>query len=90
MSLVINAFAVIWGIAGMTVSNQRLIRETESRPITSIVRQRYLRLYGHVARYPVALPAYRVISEEITQSGEVQRVAYKVGGWDKSMFPAWS
>ena len=44
------------------VSNQRLLRETDSRPITSIVRQRQLRLYGHVARYPEADPACRVIS----------------------------
>ena len=44
------------------VSNQRLLRETESRPITSIVCQRQLRLYGHVARYPEADPAHRVVS----------------------------
>ena len=45
------------------VSNQRLLRETESRPITSIVHQRQLRLYAHVARFPEADPASRVISE---------------------------
>ena len=44
------------------VSNQQLFRETDSRPISSIVRQRQLRLYGHVARYPEANPAYRVVS----------------------------
>ena len=44
------------------VSNEWLYRETDSRPITSIVRQRQLRLYGHVARYPEADPACRVIS----------------------------
>ena len=49
MSLAINAFAESWGITGMTVSNQRLLRETESKSITSIVRQRQLWLYGHVA-----------------------------------------
>ena len=43
-------------------SNQRLFRETDSRPITSIVCQRQLRLYGHVARYPEADPACRVVS----------------------------
>ena len=43
------------------VSNQRLFRETDSRPITSIVRQRQLRLYGHVARYLEADPACRVV-----------------------------
>ena len=45
------------------VLNQRLIRVTDSRPITSIVCQRQLRLYGHMARYPEANPAYRVVSE---------------------------
>ena len=44
------------------VSNQRLLRETESRPITSIVCQRQLRLYGHVTRYPEADSAHRVVS----------------------------
>ena len=45
------------------VSNQRLLHETGSRPITSIVRQRQLRLLGHVARYPEVDPAFRVVSE---------------------------
>ena len=45
------------------VSDQRLFRWTDSGPITSIVRQRQLRFYGHVARYPEADPAYRVVSE---------------------------
>ncbi|KAG0710593.1 putative uncharacterized transposon-derived protein F52C9.6 [Chionoecetes opilio] len=44
------------------VSNQRLYREAESRPITCIVRQRQLRLYGHVARYPETDPSHRVVS----------------------------
>ena len=44
------------------VSLQRLFRETDSRPITSMVRQRQLRLYGYVARYPEADLAYRVVS----------------------------
>ena len=44
------------------VSNQRLLRETDSRPITCIVRERQLRLYGHVARYPEVDPAHRVVS----------------------------
>ena len=45
------------------VSNQQLLCETESRPITSIVRQHQLHLYGHVARYPEADPACQVVSE---------------------------
>ena len=44
------------------VSNQRLLRETDSRHVTSIVRQRQLRLYGHVARLSEADPAYQVLT----------------------------
>ncbi len=44
------------------VSNQRLLHETESRPVTSIVRESQLRLYGHVARLPDVDPAHRVLS----------------------------
>ena len=62
MSLVLGAFAGSWDTAGMTMSSQQLFPETDSRPITSIVRQRQLRLYGHVARYPEADPACRVVS----------------------------
>ena len=45
------------------VSNQRLFCETDSRPVTSIVRQRQLRLYGHAVCYLEADPTYRVVSE---------------------------
>ena len=45
------------------VTNQRLLREAESRPITCLVRQRQLQLYGHVARLPEVDPAHRVVSE---------------------------
>ncbi len=46
----------------MTVSNQRLFHETASGSVTSIVRERQLRLYGHVARLPDVDPAHRVLS----------------------------
>ncbi len=42
------------------VSNHRLLRETDSRPIICIVRERQLRVHGHVARYPEVDPAHRV------------------------------
>ena len=45
------------------VSNQRLLRETESRSIITIVRLRQLRPYGHMACYPEADSAPRVIFE---------------------------
>ncbi len=44
------------------VSNQRLLHETESRPITSIVSEYQLRLYGHMPRLPDVDPAHRVLS----------------------------
>ena len=44
------------------VSNERLLRETDSRHVTSIICERQLRLYGHVARFPEIDPAHRVIS----------------------------
>ncbi len=61
MSLVSSAFAESWGIAG-TLSNQRLLHETGSRSVTSIVRERQLRLYGQVARLTDVDPAHRVLS----------------------------
>ncbi len=45
------------------VTNQRLLSETGSRPIVCTIRQRQLRLYGHVARFPEADPAYRAVFE---------------------------
>ena len=45
------------------VSNQQLFRETDSRPITTIVHQQKLRLYGHVAHFMETDPAYQVVSE---------------------------
>ena len=80
MPLVINALAVSWGIAGMAVSNQRLLHETESRPITSTVRQ--LWVYWHVARYPEADPVCWAVSE---RGGGGQGDAHKVCGLGKSM-----
>ena len=44
------------------VSNQRLLRETQMRFVTCIVRERQLRLYGHVARFPDADPAHQILS----------------------------
>ncbi len=44
------------------VSNQRLLHETGSRSVTSIVRERQLRLYGHMARLSDIDLAHRVLS----------------------------
>ena len=44
------------------VSNERLLRETQMRFVTCIVREHQLRLYGHVARFPDADPAHQILS----------------------------
>ena len=44
------------------VSNKRLLRETQMRFVTCIVRERQLRLYGHVAHFPDADPAHQILS----------------------------
>ena len=44
------------------VSNERLLRETQMRFVTCIVRERQLRLYGHVASFPDADPAHQILS----------------------------
>ena len=72
------------------VSNQRLFREIDSRPITSIVRQRQLRLYGHVARYSEPIPACRVASVMTTQLEGGQGDAHRTLGCGKLMPPAGS
>ena len=44
------------------VSKERLLRETQMIFVTCIVRERQLRLYGHVARFPDADPAHQILS----------------------------
>ncbi len=62
MPFITDTFAESWGVGGMNLSYERLLHETDSRPITCIVSQRQLRLYGHVARYPYVDHAHRVVS----------------------------
>ena len=45
------------------VSNERLLRETKIRFVFCIVRERQLRLYGHVARFPDIDLAQHSLSE---------------------------
>ena len=49
------------------VSNERLLRKTQIRFVTCIVRERQLRLYGHVARFPDADPAHQILSPDAHQ-----------------------
>ena len=44
------------------VSNEQLLRETQMRFVTCIVRERELRLYGHVSYFPDADPAHQILS----------------------------
>ena len=44
------------------VSNERLLRESRMRFVTCMIRERQLRLFGHVARFPGNDPAARVLS----------------------------
>ena len=44
------------------VSNERFLRTTQMRFVTCIVRERQLRLYGHVARFPDADLAHQILS----------------------------
>ena len=44
------------------VSNERLLRDTQMRCVTCIVRERQLWLYGHVAHFPDPDPAHQILS----------------------------
>ncbi len=44
------------------VSDQQLLRESDSTPVIWTVHQCQLSLYGHMMRYPEADPAHRVVS----------------------------
>ena len=44
------------------LSNEQWLRETQVRFVTCIIRERQLRLYGHVARFPEADPAHQILS----------------------------
>ena len=77
-------------IMGYRLSNQRLVRETESRPITNIVCQRQLRLYGYVVPYSEADSASRAISERDNPRAGDEEDAHKVRDWGKLMLPAGS
>ena len=43
------------------MSNDLVLREAGLRQVTCIVRERQLRLYGHVARLPAEDPAHRIL-----------------------------
>ena len=64
----LNSFGTksLWRILGYRwsdfVSNEQLLRETQMRFVTCIVRERQLWLYGHVAPYLDADPAHQILS----------------------------
>ncbi len=67
------------------ISHQRLLRETESKPVTSIVCERQLRLYGHVARIPDVDPAHRVLSVMNNPGWRRPRGVHVTHSWRKSI-----
>ena len=44
------------------MSNERLLRESRMRPITCMIRERQIQLYGHAARFPAGDPAGWILS----------------------------
>ena len=56
----------LWRIIGCRwsefLSNEQLLRETQMRFVTCRVRERQLRLYGHVASFPDADPDHQILS----------------------------
>ena len=44
------------------VSNELLLKETQMRFVTCILREHQLQLYGHVARFPDDDPAHQILS----------------------------
>ena len=58
------------------VSTERLLRETQMRFVTCIVRERRLRLHGHVAHFPDADPAHQILSTRYFVSGGGQGADY--------------
>ena len=51
------------------LSNEWLLRETQMRFVTCIVREHQLRLYGHVARFPDADPAHQIQRGRLVSGG---------------------
>jgi len=44
------------------ISNDRLLEESRMRQVTCIIRERQMRLFGHVARFPDVDPAKRILN----------------------------
>ena len=52
------------------VSNEQLLRETHMRFVTCVIREHQLRLNGHVACFPDAVPAHEILSARETSGVE--------------------
>ena len=61
------------------MSNERLLRETQMRFVTCIVREHQLRLYVHAARFPDADPAHQILSAR--ESREWRRQMGRPHAW---------
>ena len=68
------------------ISNNLVLREAGLRHVTCIVRERQLRLYGHVARLPTEDPSHRILFVGIRGAGPCRELAMPRGwtlprGW---------
>ena len=54
------------------VFNDRLLRESRMRPITCMIREHQIRLYGHVARFPASDPAGQILN--VFGTGSLRRI----------------
>ena len=54
------------------MSNDLVLKEAGLRQVTCLVRERQLRLYGHVVRLPAEDPAHRILFVEIRGAGPCQ------------------
>ena len=59
---------------------ERLLRETHLRFVTCIVRERQLRLYGHVAHFPDTDPAHKILSAREEVNGLTMCIMVVAGG----------
>lgn len=86
--MVPNASAGSWSITGMTVLSQQLFDESELGPITILIWECQIWLYGHMPLFKDFDPTYGVVSVLKTLIGGHQGNTHSTHGWDKLIDPA--
>lgn len=85
----VNVFSIAWLHRIMEyrwngcVSNERSLCEVDSRSITILVRQRQLRLYGHLAPVPEVGPAHWVVSVRDNHAWRRLIGLVQISWWDQ-------